>query len=168
MDDDLSDSDEILEHSFGSNVPNVDLSRYKFSKRQPLRGYTNENDTFVSASANKLVLTKKLRARLAKPKNSITLHALGRAASVAVDVAQFLCNESNGELALSVRTSTETLIDDYDLIREPIANHSNTEIEKDMPEHIAQFRHVSAIHITLTTRSKKSKKALHKTNVSLL
>jgi DNA-binding protein len=96
---------------------------------------------------------------LTNSRNAITLHALGRAASVAVDVAQFLCKESNGELVLNVKTSTETLIDDYELIQAPLQGNTNMDIQadKELPEHIAQFRHVSAIHITISNRTKKTK-----------
>lgn len=119
---DLSDDEELLEHTFGASPPSVDLAlcasfcalhlslltyfnqcfvvtpishsltfvqspfsslflscslhEDKFSKRRPLRAFASENDFFVSSKTSKLVLTKRLRARLASSRSLISFWSL--------------------------------------------------------------------------------------------
>lgn len=101
----------------------------------------------------------------------VTLHALGNATSRAVDVAQFLVAESFGELTLSATTSTETLIDDYILI--PTAHNLTSDPNKmdiegtrtPLPKHLAQVRHVSAIHITISHTNSAPKRKIPKVSL---
>jgi len=103
----------------------------------------------------------------------VVLHALGAAVSKAIDIGRFLVEESAGELAMSITTSTEALLDDYVLRpASPLPPHHAEEEEEEEKEEeekeeelqqVTQMRLVSAVHVKVFQAEVIKTKAKSKT-----
>jgi len=109
-----------------------------FSKRGALHPPTKITDIYVTRGRSTVALLKRAFGLLFRDKHAfVEFHAIGAAVSVAVECAVRFSTQYAGSVSLSIMTSTQILVDDY----EPL--------EQDLPA-VSLLRRNSSIHIKVT------------------